>query len=62
VPVILATQEAKIRRIIVQGQTGKRVLEILSGKKIHHKKGSRSGVGPEFKPQYCRKKRKKKKL
>jgi hypothetical protein len=36
----------------------------LKKKKTHHKKGrwSGSGVGPEFKPQYCKKKKKKKNI
>jgi hypothetical protein len=38
-PVILATQEAEIRRISVQGQPRQIVCETLSGKKTHHKKG-----------------------
>jgi hypothetical protein len=37
-PVILATEEAEIRRLVVQSQTGEIVLETLSRKK-HHKKG-----------------------
>jgi hypothetical protein len=38
-PVILATQEAEIRRITVQRQPGQIVRETLSQKKTHHKKG-----------------------
>jgi hypothetical protein len=41
-PVILATQEAEIRRITVQSQTRQRVHETLS-RKNHHKKGWGSG-------------------
>jgi hypothetical protein len=37
-PVILATQEAEIRRITVQSQPGQIVCETLS-RKILHKKG-----------------------
>jgi hypothetical protein len=37
-PVILATQEAEIMRIMVRGQPGQIVLETLS-RKTHHKKG-----------------------
>jgi hypothetical protein len=38
--VILATQDAEIRRIAVQNQPGQTVCETLSGKKIlHQKKG-----------------------
>jgi hypothetical protein len=53
-PVILATQEAEIRRIKVRSQSGQIVLETLSWKKPITRKGwwSSSGVGPEFKPQY----------
>jgi hypothetical protein len=36
-PVILATQEAEIRRIVAQSQPGQRVPETLE--KTHHKKG-----------------------
>jgi hypothetical protein len=53
-PVILATQEAEIRRISVQSQSGLIVLNTLSQKKkkITKKDGGRSqGVGPEFKSQ-----------
>jgi hypothetical protein len=49
-PVILATQEAEIRRLEVRSQFGRPYL-----KKTHHKKwagGVAQGVGPEFKPQY----------
>jgi hypothetical protein len=38
-PVILATQEAEIRRIMVQSQPGQIVRKTLSRKKTHHKKG-----------------------
>jgi hypothetical protein len=37
-PIILATQEAEIRRIVVQSQHGQIVLEMLS-RKTHHRKG-----------------------
>jgi hypothetical protein len=37
-PVILATQEAEIRRIEVQSQPGQIVLETLSRKKNHNKR------------------------
>jgi hypothetical protein len=37
-PVILATQEAEIRKIMVQSQPRKIVCEILS-QKTHHQKG-----------------------
>jgi hypothetical protein len=37
-PVILATQEAEIRRIMVGSKPEQIVLEILSPKKDHHKK------------------------
>jgi hypothetical protein len=58
-PVILATQEAEIRRISVQSQPGQRVRKTLSQKKNHHKKAGRmaQGVGLEFKPQYLKKKK-----
>jgi hypothetical protein len=38
-PVILATQEAEIRRLTVQSQPGQTVLETLSQKKPIIKKG-----------------------
>jgi hypothetical protein len=42
--IILATQEAQIRRIAVQSQPGQRVHGILSQKKKHHKKGLVEGL------------------
>jgi hypothetical protein len=55
-PVILATQEAEIRRIEIQSQPTQIVPEILIlEKKKHHKNGLVEWiniVGPEFKPQY----------
>jgi hypothetical protein len=50
-PVILATQEAEIRRIMVQSQPREIVRETLSQKYPQ-------GVGPEFKPKYHTKKKK----
>jgi hypothetical protein len=53
-PIILATQEAEIRRIGVQSQPGKQFISPYLGK-THHKNrvgGADQGVGPEFKPQY----------
>jgi hypothetical protein len=55
-PVILASQEAEIRRIMVQSQPLQMVHETLFQKKPITKKrtgGVAQGVGPEFKPQYC---------
>jgi hypothetical protein len=37
--IILATQEAEIRRMVVQSQPRQIVLETLSQKKTYHKKG-----------------------
>jgi hypothetical protein len=58
-PVILATQEAEIRRIAVQSQPRQIICDTLSQKKKNpsQKKagGVVQGVGPEFKPQYHRK-------
>jgi hypothetical protein len=54
-------QEAEIRRIVVWSQPGQIVCETLSRKNPHHKKrsgGVAEGVGPEFKAQYRRKKKK----
>jgi hypothetical protein len=57
-----STQEAKIRKIVVQSQPGEIVLETLSLKNPSQKRagGVAQGIGPEFKHQ-CRKKKKKKK-
>jgi hypothetical protein len=60
-PVILATQEAEIRRkMVVQSQPRQIVHETLSQKKNHHKKELvvAQGVDPDFKPQYCTQKKK----
>jgi hypothetical protein len=55
-PVILATQEAEIRRIPVQSQPWQIVQETLSQKTIHKNRagGVAQGVGPEFNPQYLK--------
>jgi hypothetical protein len=60
-PVILATQEAETRRIVVQSQPGQIVHETLSWKHPTQKRAGRvaQGVGPKFKPQYHQKKKKK---
>jgi hypothetical protein len=60
--VILAAEEADIRKIKVQSQPGQIMCESLSQKKkkkkkkSHHKKeragGVAQGIGPEFKPHY----------
>jgi hypothetical protein len=59
--VILATQEAQIRRITVQSQPGQTVRKTLSQKYPSQTRagGVAQGVGPELKPQYCQKKKKK---
>jgi hypothetical protein len=59
-PIILATQEAEIRRIAVQSQTRQIVHETLSQKDLSQKRAGRvaQSVGPEFKPQYLKKKKK----
>jgi hypothetical protein len=59
-PVILATQEAEIMRITVGSQPGQIVCETLFQKTLHQKRagGVAQGVGPEFKLQYCKKKKK----
>jgi hypothetical protein len=55
-PVILATQEAEIRRIVVQSQPGQIVHKTLSGKHQTQKGWwSDSRCRPEFKPQYHQK-------
>jgi hypothetical protein len=59
-PVILATQEAEIRRIMVQSQPGKIVRETLSRKTLHKNRAGRvtQGEGPEFNPTPAKKKKK----
>jgi hypothetical protein len=59
-PVILATQEAETRRITVQNQAWQIVPETLPWKNPSQKRagGMTQGVGPEFKPQYGKKKKK----
>jgi hypothetical protein len=64
-PVILATQEAEIRRIAVRGQPRQIVFEILSRKKTHPPKKADAGgvaqsVGPEFNPSTAKNKNKQK--
>jgi hypothetical protein len=51
-PVILATQEAEIRRIMVQSQLGEVGSETLSQKNPSQKRagGVAQGVGPKFIP------------
>jgi hypothetical protein len=53
-PVILVTQEAEIRKIVVQSQPEQIVRRTLSLKNHHKKKvgGMAQGIGPEFKTQY----------
>jgi hypothetical protein len=53
-PVILATQEAEIRRIAVLSQLGQKVCETLSRKTLHKNRAGEvaQGEGPQFKPQY----------
>jgi hypothetical protein len=58
-PVILATQEAEIRRIAVRSQPRQTILEALSGKNPSQKRAGEMAQGPEFKPQYCKKEKKK---
>jgi hypothetical protein len=63
-PVILATQEAEIKKIAVQRHPGQTVQETLSRKNPSQKKAWWSGsrCRPEFKSQYCKKKKKELKL
>jgi hypothetical protein len=49
IPVILAIQEAEIRRIVVRSQPRQVVHKTLSRKNPSQK---RAGGGPELKPQY----------
>jgi hypothetical protein len=57
-PIILATQEAEIRRIKVQSQPGQTVCETLSLETLHKIRagGVAQDVCPTFKPQYHKKK------
>jgi hypothetical protein len=59
-PVILATQEAEIRRIMVQNQPEQIVPGTRSPKTNHKKRagGMAEGIGPEFKAQYSKIKKK----
>jgi hypothetical protein len=60
-PVILASQEAEIRRIKDRSQPRQIVHETQSRKHPSQKRagGMAQGVGPEFKPQYRKKKKEK---
>jgi hypothetical protein len=53
-PIILATQEAETRRIMVQSQPREVVPKTLSQKTLHKNRAGREsqGEGHEFKPQY----------
>jgi hypothetical protein len=57
VPVILAIQEAEIKRIRVRSQLRQIVCDTLSQKYPTQKRagGVARGVGPEFKPPYFKK-------
>jgi hypothetical protein len=58
-PVILATQEAEIRRITIRSEPRQTVPRDPILKNAYHKKGTEGvtqGAGPEFKAQYCKKK------
>jgi hypothetical protein len=58
-PVIPATQEAESRRITVQSQPKQIIHETLSQKTLQKNRagGVAKGEGPEFKPQYYKKKK-----
>jgi hypothetical protein len=62
-PVILVTQEAEIRRIVVQSQPKQIVLETLPQKNPSQQRagGVAQGVDTAFKPQYLKKKKKERK-
>jgi hypothetical protein len=53
---IIATQEAEIRRLTVRSQPGQIVHETLSRKTLHKNRdgGVAQGEGSEFKPQYSK--------
>jgi hypothetical protein len=55
-PAILATQEAEIRRIADRSQPRQVVCKALHKKRVAR---VAQGVGPEFKPQYHKKKKRK---
>jgi hypothetical protein len=59
--VILSTQEAEIRRIVVLNQSGQTFHETLSQKALHNNRAGRvsQGEGPELKTQYRKRKKKK---
>jgi hypothetical protein len=59
--IILATQEAETRGIVVRSQPRKIVHKTLSQKTLHKNRSSgvAKGEGPEFKPQYHQKTNKK---
>jgi hypothetical protein len=59
-PAILGTQEAEIRRIIVQSHPGQVVLETYLKTNPSQKRASgvAQGIHPEFKPQYHKKEKK----
>jgi hypothetical protein len=56
-PIILATQEAEIRKIMVQNQSRQIVSKTLCQRNPSQKRSGEvaQGVGPEFKPQYHKK-------
>jgi hypothetical protein len=56
---ILSTEEGEIKTIVVQNQPGQTVPETPSHKRAG---GVAQGRDPEFKPQYCKKKKETKKL
>jgi hypothetical protein len=59
-PVIPVTQEAEIRRLEVQSQPRQIIQESLSRKNLLQERtgGVAQSAGPEFKPQYSKKKKK----
>jgi hypothetical protein len=58
-PLILATHEAEIRKIVVRSQPRQIVHKSLSRERSSQKRagGVAQGVGPEFKPQYHKKRK-----
>jgi hypothetical protein len=62
-PVILTTQQAESRRLIVKASPGKQFARpyLKKKKKPSQKWAGRvaQGIGPEFKLQYCKKKKRK---
>jgi hypothetical protein len=61
-PIILDTQKAEISKVGIRSQPGQ-IVQRPYLENTHYKKrtgGVAQGIGPEFKAQYCKKKKKRK--